>query len=1137
MGALPARSVVVALGGRCEGSVLTIAKLGAWSVSYYVDTARQASAAALETRAAGGGLGEYYSESETRAPVWFSAGRDAAAARGLTGAGRAGENADLDAVTRWLDDGESPCGASGRAFGQRASVHGYDLTFCAPKSVSLMRGLGDDVTGKAVADAHAVAITEAMEYLAEHGGYTRVHNPRTGEKDLVRLPGIVAAGFQHETSRAGDPHLHTHVLVPNRQARADGRLVSLDGTSLYHEAKAAGIIYQATLRRELTRSIGVEWNDVDPRTGMADIAGADRRDLTSWSTRATQLREWAAGHLRLGGDDELSAGQLATAQKATRPRKPEGVAWASLRVAWADDDRTFRVDETVQRAAREARRAAGVDYAEVVGRAVSRGLTKAAFTRADLVEAIGARLPVDDADGALPREVIERLADGVALRIGDERAAHQREGSIRYTAADLVAEERAIIQVMGRRHSAAVLPSVDTAGLSADQARAVTAIATSDRLVQPLSAPAGAGKTHSLRALRAAAHEAGKRVLVAAATGRAVDVAVREQAGDHGATLDALLGRLERGTEVLDADTVVVVDEAGMVGTQHLRRLLETATTAGTKVVLVGDEHQLAPVAQRGGTFAALVADLPWAQRLSQVWRMHDHDERDASLAVRDGGPAVLRRAVRWYRCHERLHIGDQVTMADDAVAVWRADVAAGRDGLLIADRWEMADALNIRIHSERISDDAPTVAAARGHRVAAGDVVITRQNTTDIRTRTDRGVDADPIRNGQRWEVLAVDPAVGRIAARRLGDGAIAVLSGDYLRQYTHLGYAVTVHAAQGVTADTCHALLSAEAATRAIAYVGLTRGRHTNTVRLYDTRAGEADHEHADPAAAGVHTARRGTPAQAAAALRSVLGRDDRAATITAAAAAAEEDRLPDQVAELRRHHRTVTARLRREHRIDRDAAHDRSAHDRAHASDRALVEVLAAAARYGTPLPSSGLRSDPVAVALSAPYVVTTLAADRYTPDLADTMRQAAAGTDRRYVQVAAAPSRPDQRRLDQFAERLPAHPPSPGAVVVVEDAAAADPAHLAAVATALVPVRGRLLLIDSGEPGAGRRLLEGLALPWSENARPTPDIADPALAALADSHRESAARSWRILTTPLRSRDRGRERDRDYGLDID
>ena len=920
---------------------------------------------------------------------------------------------------------------------------------------------------------------------------------------------------------------------PNRQARADGRLVSLDGTSLYHEARAAGIIYQATLRRELTRSIGIEWDKVDPRTGMAEIAGAHRGDLRVWSTRATQLREWAAGHLRVDGQ-ELSAGQLATAQKATRPRKPEGVAWVSLRVAWAADERIFRLDRSAQRAARQARRTAGVDYVSVARRAVSHGLSQAAFTRADLVEAIGARLPVDDTDGASPRQVIERLADDVALRIGDERQAHQREGSIRYTAADLIAEERVIVELMGRGDSRAVLPSVDTAGLSPDQARAVTAIATSARLVQPLSAPAGAGKTHSLRALRAAAHAAGKRVVVAAPTGRAVDVAVREQAGDQGATLDALLGRLERGSEVLDADSVVVVDEAGMVGTQHLRTLLEAATTAGAKVVLVGDEHQLAPVAQRGGTFAQLVTDLPWAQRLSQVWRMHDTDEREASVSVREGGPAALRRAVGWYRRAERLHTGDQVTMADDALAAWQADTAAGRDALLIADRWEMADAINMRIHSERINDDAPTVAAARGHRLAPGDVVITRQNTIDIPTRTEHGTDADPIRNGQRWQVLAVDTDHDRIAVRRLDDDAIAALSGDYLRKEVHLGYTVTVYAAQGVTADTCHALLSTDAATRSIAYVALTRGRAVNTVRLYDTRAGEADHEHAETIP-GVHTARRGTPAEAAAALRSVLGRDDRAATIIAAARDTSEDRLVEPVAALRRFHRTVTTRLRREHRIDRHTAHDNSAGDRTHVADRALVEVLAAATRHGDPLPLSTPQPEPVTVAMVMPKTVTTLAAEHDSPELAAAIHAAAVAADRVHLRIPAATT-PGRFDLPQLADTITDHRPPRGPVILIEDAASADPAHLATVAAALVPAHGRLILIDNGQPGPSRRLLDGMGLPWSENTGITTEIDDPTLAAAAAQHRAEAARSWRLLTTPPR-RDRGRERDRGHGLELD
>ena len=223
------------------------------SVRYYNDTARAAMSAAGRQRG-GGGLAEYYSEGETRAPVWVCAGdaEKAAALVGLSAADRAGGEADMDVVARWLDDGIAPNGASGRTYSAR-STHGFDLTFSAPKSVSLLRAFGgDEVLSKAVVDAHNTAVREALQYLHSHAGYTRVHNPETGKKDLVRLPGLVMAAYQHETSRAGDPHLHTHVLLPNRQARGDGMMVSFDSKSLHHEARAAGIVYQATLRHELT---------------------------------------------------------------------------------------------------------------------------------------------------------------------------------------------------------------------------------------------------------------------------------------------------------------------------------------------------------------------------------------------------------------------------------------------------------------------------------------------------------------------------------------------------------------------------------------------------------------------------------------------------------------------------------------------------------------------------------------------------------------------------------------------------------------------------------------------------------------------------------------------------------------------
>jgi conjugative relaxase-like TrwC/TraI family protein len=165
------------------------------------------------------------------------------------------------------------------------------LTFAVPYPSSrvayhVLRALrGHDVAAKAIAAAHTAALAEAMEYLAQHAGYTRVHNPITEEKDLVRLPGLVGIAYQHGTSRCGDPHLHSHVVVPNRQARADGVLVSIDGTSLYHEAKATGVIYQATLRRELHQSLGFERAPVDPSTGMAEVAGVDRDSIMAWSWR------------------------------------------------------------------------------------------------------------------------------------------------------------------------------------------------------------------------------------------------------------------------------------------------------------------------------------------------------------------------------------------------------------------------------------------------------------------------------------------------------------------------------------------------------------------------------------------------------------------------------------------------------------------------------------------------------------------------------------------------------------------------------------------------------------------------------------------------------------------------------------
>jgi conjugative relaxase-like TrwC/TraI family protein len=915
--------------------VLTIAKLSRWSINYYNDTARAAGQAAQDARRANGGLGEYYSECDTRAPVWLCAGDTHTAAQlvGLSDVQRAGGAADVGVVARWLDDGVAPTGVCGRGFGRRG-VHGFDLTFCAPKSVSLIRAVrADEVADKAISDAHTTAMSEAMEYLAAHAGYTRVHNPATGEKDLVRLPGLVAIAYQHETSRAGDPHLHTHVIVPNRQARADGKLVSLDGTSLFHEARAAGVIYQVTLRRELHRSIGVEWAPVDPATGMAEVAGVDAASITAWSQRSTQLREWAANNLVVVDGGRPSAAQLAAAQKATRPAKPEQLAWAELARMWRADARGVRLDREAFQEARRARKAASkapFDRRRLA--AAAQKIEKAGFTRADLVEIVGAQLPIDiEGDARSPRQLVEAAVEEIGMRLTGVRAAHQREGHERFTLDRILAEEVAVFDLVDARDARSQLwvREHDTAGLSADQARAVEAIAACPWLVCPLSAPAGAGKTTSMRALVAAAHRCRRRVLLLAPTGKAVDVAVREGAGDQGYTIAKALKSLGDGTLTLDRQTVVVVDEAGMVGTDDLRQLLTATTRAKAKTVLVGDAHQLAPVKARGGMFAQLCTDLPWTQRLSEVWRMRDPNERAASLALRDGGPAPVRRAVEWYRSRGRLHTGDQIAMAADALAGYRADTTAGRDALLVCDTTEMCDALNRRLHDHTVAAEAPTVTAARGQRIGVGDLVVSRRNdpTIGVFDPADIHTTAGPVRNGNRWQVYAVDTEHHRIAARRLSDGARAAFTGDYLREHITHGYAVTVHSAQGVTADTTHAVLG-DHTSRALLYVALTRGRESNRAYLYERAAGEGEHEHADPP--GVHVARRGSGRQAAQLVRAIIATHDQQAR-TAHHIAAENthrEQLPERVRRLLDRRATAVRARQRTYRQWIDAVQEQAA-----------------------------------------------------------------------------------------------------------------------------------------------------------------------------------------------------------------
>ncbi|MGH3580368.1 MAG: hypothetical protein ACRDUB_02170 [Mycobacterium sp.] len=253
---------------------------------------------------------------------------------------------------------------------------------------------------------------------------------------------------------------------------------------------------------------------------------------------------------------------------------------------------------------------------------------------------------------------------------------------------------------------------------------------------------------------------------------------------------------------------------------------------------------------------------------------MRDSEERAASLALRDGDQKEVSRAVDWYRRHDRLHCGDEATMAADALAAYKADIAAGRDALLLCDTREIAGALNRRLHREAVAAHAPTVTGINGYRIGVGDLTVTRHNDASIpvRDQENAAAEASPVRNGQRWLVEVVNPANNRLGARRLEDNVVGVFNGGYVQEHISHGYAVTVHSAQGVTADTSHAVLS-ENAERRLLYVAMTRGRHTNTAQIYQPTGEAGEYSHQSTLAA---VPDRGTGHDAAELVRGIIAND---------------------------------------------------------------------------------------------------------------------------------------------------------------------------------------------------------------------------------------------------------------------
>jgi conjugative relaxase-like TrwC/TraI family protein len=792
--------------------MLSIGKLGRGQERYYLGKVAE-------------GAEDYYSGEGEAEGYWLG---DGAELLGLDG------KVDGDQLVAMLT-GRNP--VDGELLGLKSPpgkepVPGFDLTFSAPKSVSLTWALGGHPISGQVAEAHRAAVAEALSYLERYALWARRGH---GGREFVKGKGLLAAAYRHRSSRAGDPQLHTHVLIANATLGPDGRWSRLYHPAIYEHAKTASYLYEAHLRHELTRRLGVEWGAL--RKGLADIAGFTPEQLAHFSTRRQEILA-AAG-------EGASARAMQIATLTTRKAKDRDLTDQSLREVWKQKALEVGLDrEAIERFLGQERPSAPVLTVGQIERAVTAHASH--FDRREAIQAIADNLP----HGA-PAAEVQALADTFLASEAVIRISETPRGE-RFTTAriwELEQHALASAEEMADAGDSAVVGEVVLTrvidarpSLKDDQRAMVERLLAGGEGLAIVVGEAGTGKTYALAAAASGWADSGVELRAAAPTWRAANVLRAEGLGAR--SVASVLGELDRaeetGRQTLAPGSVLLVDEAGMVDSASLARLIEHARAAEAKLVLIGDPAQLGEI-EAGGLFAALV-ERHDPVVLDQVIR-HNHDlDREVAKRIRAGEGS---EALALYGENGRVSVvADAEARREAMVAEWWQSFGRGEDSLMIAKRNAEVEKLNAaardlmrakgRLGSEEIE--------VGGACFAPGDQVITRVNDH-----------AAGIYNRERWRIEAVDVEAQSVALAGIDTRGRVCVDAGYLGRVTDYGdpalqhaYAATTYQAQGASVDRAY-VAADPSMDRQEFYVATSRSREETFI--YATPEVQVDREEIAP------------------------------------------------------------------------------------------------------------------------------------------------------------------------------------------------------------------------------------------------------------------------------------------------
>ena len=552
---------------------------------------------------------------------------------------------------------------------------GWDLTFSAPKSVSV---LWSQLGGKqqlAIQKAHAAAVASTIDYLEKNFAESRIGK---GGADQVKVDLVVAA-FEHSCSRALDPQLHTHCLVLNLGVDSAGVVRSILSKPIYQTKMLAGAFYRCELSRQLQAHLGVEIERPLSKAGKPlawfEVQGVPKSILSHFSKRR------AAIEAELGSRGMESASAAAFAALSTREVKSIVPPRSKLHAEWKREGTELGFEPKAVLGMPRVLDASQQHklYLQALAEAVAEitlsenFFTQEELTRRTLEASQGLGLSATAVTQAVEQTLLE---EPLFVSLGT------RNDKTVWTTQDILAIEKEFLESVGvlrdrrfkpvaEKYVAAALEKKRGHGasafrLDAEQQAAIRYITQGKESIKVISGYAGTGKTDMLAAAKEALEQGGYRVIgtaLAAVAARTLE----EKTGIESTTVrmrelqlyPSLKHRLKHHTKQLvraaqgkttsrlaplkfDEKTVLVMDEAGMIGTRDFSLLAKAVVDHGGSIVAVGDEKQL-PSIERGGCFGLLVKELGGV-RLTEIRRQQDVADRIAvKEIVHDSPEAALK--------------------------------------------------------------------------------------------------------------------------------------------------------------------------------------------------------------------------------------------------------------------------------------------------------------------------------------------------------------------------------------------------------------------------------------------------------------------------------------------------------------